>query len=1241
MPRPWSDDAIRHLLDSRTCPRCDTDALHDRRCLNCGADLRGEIADRLWAASIAAADALRAREAVLDLVPVAPVDAVAAAPLPPAPAAVTPAATTGAGTASPTTERASATVQSVLAVAGAGLFAVAAIVFTFFNPDLTDHVLRSVIVAVVTVIFLGGAWLLARRGLQFSAEAVGALGMVFVALDVYAISELAPAGVSGWFFTGGGTLVSAVVMIAVAGLARIRSWLFLALAGLAVVPAMFGYAASDQGAGLWGTIAGYLGVVIAVLVLLEGVRRLARRFDGTLGADRVLLTVIQLVAIVAALAALPSSTAVSTGVHWLMIAGVLALLAIAATLATRHLIPRFWSFLAGGFAIAAISVLPFALDLDRPEWYLALAPAAAAAGLVGLAALPAPATVSRPLLTAGVLTLTAAATVSTLFFGVGIVLSTAFSGVQPVNYGPEDLLGPDAGLAVVLGLVAAAAGLAAYAVIGSRRASTAGAGFRVAASAAVSLLMLGALAFASWSAWLPATRTGIAIGIALVVAPAMLLIPVVRTASLALRVPAIIGAHLALLLGAVYSWSDGDVTLGTGIDLTVLAGIAIVAVLIPVALTVRTADHPVHVGAGYAYALLIFAHGLDLTDAFTTTALFSLTTALGAAGAIAATLIRRVRAPAWYAVLAVTSVPFVIGVIIVVFDRSGWAALASGMMFALALTLLLTRRPGLGIGLRAVAAGLLVPTLAVVITNLAAQFLDASGSPVALPVIAVLVAGVLPSTALVRSGLVRHGLPEREAAVARIWIEGSALLTGAIAVVLALVRQAAGLDTSFLVLVILGLGAAAAAVWGKRRYGWWVAFASFTGALWCIWALQGVTLIEPYLLPPAIALAIIGVIVTARGARGVPLYATGLAVSVVPVLGILAVTGSGEEATVAWRAYALLAAAWVLLLIGAAIGRGSRPWMTRLAVLRLPTLSAAMVAGLAGAIQAIRYGTGADALAAGGYGRMLICLGIGAAGALAAAAAARVILDDAPDGSRLERTRWLYAPAALYVGLAAITLRPGHFDWPAIWTMWTLMLGFLVFLLIIVVRARRGATTLPPVWFVFALAFVISIVGWSARDLRVEWFSLPLGLFLLAAGLIAMHTRAMSTMPATGNSWPFGFGGSWTLLGPGIVVIFLASVLSTGTDPQTWRAIGVIAAALLAILVGAQFKLAAPFVLGIIVLPIENIVVFAVQIGRGIESVPWWITLAIVGAVLLIIAVTYERRSGSDNSVAARLRDLR
>jgi hypothetical protein len=317
--------------------------------------------------------------------------------------------------------------------------------------------------------------------------------------------------------------------------------------------------------------------------------------------------------------------------------------------------------------------------------------------------------------------------------------------------------------------------------------------------------------------------------------------------------------------------------------------------------------------------------------------------------------------------------------------------------------------------------------------------------------------------------------------------------------------------------------------------------------------------------------------------------------------------------------------------------------MRRLATLRVTTLAAAIVAGLAGAIQAVRYGVRADDLVVEPYGRMLICLALGAVGAVAAAAAARVIIDSAEEGSRLARTRWLYAPAAFYVALAGVTLRPGHFDWPAIWTMWALMMAFLVFLVAIVLRARRAPTTLPPVWFVFALAFVTSIVGWSARDLWVETFSVPMGLILLGAGLLAMRGVSEDARPrvATGNTWPIGFSGSWRLLAPGIVVLFLASMLSTATNPMVWRAIGVIAVALLAILVGAQLKLAALFILGIIVLPIENIVVFAVQIIRGIDSIPWWITLAVVGAVLLIIAVTYERRSGADNSVTARLRDLK
>ena len=125
------------------------------------------------------------------------------------------------------------------------------------------------------------------------------------------------------------------------------------------------------------------------------------------------------------------------------------------------------------------------------------------------------------------------------------------------------------------------------------------------------------------------------------------------------------------------------------------------------------------------------------------------------------------------------------------------------------------------------------------------------------------------------------------------------------------------------------------------------------------------------------------------------------------------------------------------------------------------------------------------------------------------------------------------------------------------------------------------------------------------------------------------------------NRWPIGFTGSWRLLAPGIVVILLTSVMSTGTDPLTWRAILVIGLALVAILIGNLRKLAAPFILGIITLPIENLIVFAVQIGDKIEATTWWITLATAGAVLLVLAVSSERGSTGNRGVAARLRDLR
>jgi hypothetical protein len=1217
----WADLAVDRLLDSVSCPVCGARALRDRQCAACGSDFSGPVGAELWNASQEAAAALRRRQDVLTRVP-----RVVVAKRMPAPAA---SATVSAPQPSSGPQGPSATVQSVLAIAGAGLVAVAAVVFTFFNPDLTDTTARSLIVAAVTVVFLGGARLLGRRGLQVSAEAVGALGMVFLALDVYAIADSVPW--SPWISAALGTLIAGAAMAALGVRWRIRVWVWLSLLALAGVPAML---AATSPTGL-ATVLGWLATAFAALVLIEATGAIGRRFGRTLTAERIALTVVELLAVGVVAVFVLAIEITPPALRWTFTAAVLAAIAGLALLATRRLIPRVWSAiagLAGAAAVVALAQAPYEAVGDMTLWLLLVTPAAAVAGALALGCLlPLPRAADRRFVLGGAVAVALAAAATPLQVSLSIGASTLLIEDLGVS---ADSLG-----SVVLGLAAVAAGLIGIRALGDRvhlRLGWIGAlGGWFAAASALTLVCAPALGSVG--------RIALGVTLAIGLGAALAWLRPLRAASAAARLPVIVGAHLALVLCAAMSWRDSD--------LVVAGGVAVVVAIAVLGRAMPAAARFLYAGLAYAYALLVFAAGLGLAG-FAAVPVLCLTTSLAAIGAIAATYLPRVGARSWWAILAVAAVPFVLGVVQVVFERSGWTALSTGLIFLLALALVLTRRPGLGTPLRTLAATLLVPSLAVVVVCLGAQLLVSSGSPVVLPVTATIVALVLPSTGLIRAALEHRGLGGRDASAARLAIEGSSLLTAAIAVGLGLAREAAGLGTTCLVLVILGVGAVATAAWGGRRYGWWVAGAAFTGALWCVWGLIGVGIVEPYLLPPALAAVAIGAVLTAHGRGGsaaVPLFAAGLAVAVVPVLVLLAAVGTpaGSGGGTVWRAFGLLGASWALLAAGGVFGR-----VPRLRPLRLPTLAAAIAAGAAGAVQGVRLGLGLDA-AAGTVPLVAVCAALSFLGAVPAFAAARGIPLSAPPGSRLRRTRWLAAPAMLY--LAAGTWPAIERDWFAIWAMWGLMLCFLVAVVAVAWRLRTHRTSLPPVWFVFAIAFVTAIVAWSPRDLRVEWFSLPLGAFLLIAG--ALHLQAprargmldrgptLNSRPAlnsrpTLNSWPAQFRGSWPLIAPGLVVLLSASMTATFTDPLTWRAILVMTLALAAILVGASRKLAAPFLIGIVVLPIENALVFAVQLGRGIAAMPWWITLAVVGAVLLIIAVTYERRAAGEGGFVARLRDL-
>lgn len=1273
----WADAAIARLQDAGTCPVCERAQLADRRCGHCGADLRGEEGAALWGASVAAVGALREREAARSRVPRAvpvptagvavmpPVEdarghgipaAYAAAPahsIPPGyavPAAVPQRTVTAPRVAMRRTDGAS--LQSVLATAGAALFAVAAIVFTFFNPELADRTMRSWIIGAVTVVFLAGAWLLAGRRLQSSAEAVGGLGLVFAGLDVQAVAGSFTADDAAWTSAAIATAVTGALMLAAALRARVRVWLWTSLLALAAVPAMLGFAtAGDLGGALWLAGSGF--AATGLMALLPGFASRFTRSSGTAGAgyaadagvgtlavtsaaptadervatreplrpELVALTVLQVVA-----TAMAAGRILLSGTDALPMAAIMAVLAVQAVLATTRTIPWAWSFAGGGLAAAAGALAAGAAlggDLDALDWLVAVLPAGAALALLTCAVAPLPRAVLRVPLSLGAGLAAGAASapsvLSALFIGSTL---PRFSEVEREYAAIGPLLGPMTWPALA-GLGAIAAGFGLFALCTRRRPGIRS--LRPAALVVTVLYSVAAVLALSAARVLP-LPAGIAVLLAATAATAIAVARSRAHARSSARVLLLIGLHLALLVSVTLAWQHPP--------LVPYAGVGTLIAMALVARSTPAVARVLYTGVGYAYALVLAGAALSLAGVGGI-ALLCLVASAGLLGAVIATFLP-VGPRNWQAVLVVATVPFTIAVVQVLFERSGWTALSTGLMFALCLVLLLTRRAGLTTLIRTLAAGLLVPTLSVVIVCLGAQLLARSGSPVVLPVIATLVAGVLPSGRMIRDALIARGLPAA-ADAARAAIEVSVLLTGAIAVALALVREAAGFGTACLVLVLLGVGAALTSLLAGRRYGWWVAAASFTGALWSLWALNGVDVPEAYVLPPALGAVVVAVLLTLRGIPAVPLFSAGLAGAFVPVMALL-IAGAGMDA-VPWRAHGLLASAWVLLGVAALSPDIPGPGRAhRIGALRTPTVLAAGAAALGGTVQAVRWGSGRDVspVLGGDAGLFLLCAGLSALAALALLIAARMLRSAAARGIPV---RWLAVPGALAAGVGVWPAIAE--DWFVIWGMWTLMIGWLL-VMVVSARGRSRESMTPPAWVLFGMAFITAVVAWSPRELRVEMFSLPLGALLLVTGAVGMRGGADAAPRAfRPDDWPHGPRSSWWQLAPGLIVMMSASVVSTFTDPLTWRAVLVMGLALAAILLGAARRLAAPFVIGLIVLPVENVFAFAVQIGRGIDSMPWWITLATVGAVMLGIAVVGERREGTGRGVGARMRDLR
>ncbi|WP_264030798.1 SCO7613 C-terminal domain-containing membrane protein [Cellulosimicrobium sp. SH8] len=1400
MREPWVDVALARLPETRSCPACAA-TLRSSRCDRCLLELTGPLAFEVAAASSEAADALSRRQVALDALRAAQPEAAAWAaraavtappgaravpagppramrPLDPSgrgqagprPPVVAPVAGTAAGPRRPVPVRPSAPgspatagpvspapagsravvvpgvapsrsvgLQPVLAGAGAGLLAVATVVFVFFT-FADDLALRALVTGVVTVLTVAAAVLLRSRGLRSSAEAVAALAVVLAVVDV----ELA---LSAWGLGAVGTAVARASLLAavVAGLgvvgdrARVRAWVTSAVVLGPLVPLVAAPAAGAP----WGWAVALLATACLTALAAPVAARSGARVGSTLRGEQGLLGVVRTVAVPLAVAVGLTVTAppgLPTGAGAALVALGAALAATLLRVATRE---RRWYAVGGATAVLAGALIGTGGDVA----WLGLVPALAAATWLLVLVLTSPRVVSGALgspvpavgrsdaLLGGALvalvgagpalavagvraaevlvtgTAGTAAALDDTPLGVGVFSSGLWGeGVRGGTAGAALLDGTLVGLlsALVVLLVAARLPLRTPSPVpfphlaGARRLGAApvvrtgralGPWVLLALVVALvldprlagvtSLLLLALLAALLVVVTARPAATGapggaaapgggaapgalvraVRRGFGRAVRPAVRRLPDPRTAVRRGVVPvgraearvwyaaAVAGTIVTVLLLVAGSW----VTRPTATAGAVVVG----ALLLAARAVVPRGLHAPLVGTAYGYALLVLGVTLAWSGAGTVAVLCAVS-GVASLAALAVTLVPRVDRESWWAVLGVTAVPFGLGVLTVVDERSWWSVAACVAMLALEVVLVGSRRPGSVTALRVLAAALVLPTAAVAVVSAGALVLPGSGSPVVLPVVALLVATALAAARPVTARI--------HLTAGRVAVEASAALTGVIAVGLAFGRPAAGPTVAVAVLLLLAVGAGLAARDRDRRSEWWLAAALGTAALWTALAAADVGLVEAYTAPPALAALVTGALLARRSRRWWELASAGLVLLVVPsVLALGAAPGAGDvRAPLLVVAGAGCVLAAVLLGRGTGAGEGEGGWR-RAAALRLA--GAGVLAATGGTVESLHvaHAPGGGAVFVLGFAWALAAGGVALGAGLVAA---RVAPRDRGRGAAVAR-RWAMAPAATLVVVGTVAnVRP---VWGVIATVWLVEVALLALLVVGVRRAVRGRLDLPPAWFTWSLALVAAIGAWWPRELRVEVFSLPLGAGLLVAGYLALAAGTTAvrgtaggdpgavtapgspgsshTDPAPGGApvrttrtlagWPVGFAGSWRTLAPGLLALLGPSVLATYTDARTWRAVLVIVLALAAVLVGTRTHLAAPFLLGVAVLPVEILVVFVSQLGTRISAGPWMLTLAAAGGLLLIIATYYERRIAAYDGAAAYVRDLR
>ncbi len=401
----------------------------------------------------------------------------------------------------------------------------------------------------------------------------------------------------------------------------------------------------------------------------------------------------------------------------------------------------------------------------------------------------------------------------------------------------------------------------------------------------------------------------------------------------------------------------------------------------------------------------------------------------------------------------------------------------------------------------------------------------------------------------------------------------------------------------------------------RRQLGW-VSLALATAGLW--WRLFGdnVNELEPYVLPVAGALIVIALLLERAKQKNAEDQSLGRAAPLIVLGGLLVAilplsvnVASGNQG----HAIIIGAVSAALMLAGSfVIGNplAQRWW------------DSAAIAGGVGVIVLmigraiylpISDGT-RDAWVLGGFALLL------------AAAFGQAF----PRNAESDRARGLASQAFGLVAMTAVLVMevPAFWDSPAGQIRALGLVFFFAAVHVIALWLRRAPFSPLVGWVAIAISAIAGGIGLNMGAIDTpEFATVPIALALLATGV--MHMAKVTTA----SSWPW--------LSPGLIVLFLPTLIENLQEQELWRIVGLGAVGIAVLLVGIMRKLQAPFVIGATVVLIHTVATFLPQLRAAYEFVPWWLWLGIGGVVLIAGAIRYEQRIRDMKKMVMKLTELR